>query len=497
MIQELQLWPVQVPVYEDLLDAYASDCRHSAGCNCPPKHTNVFVQAPTGFGKTTIFTKMVAGAYRKKTVTYIVAHTNPIIDQISERLKLYGIPHSFIAAGYRHTPWEPIQVCMVQSLKPRLLDGRVPQPELVIIDEAHHCTASNYDPLFDIPGAHVVMVSATPWRLDGIGFTHRATKLICGPTVKYLFNTVNPMTGRTYLVPPKVYGCPEKIDTSKIGRTKDGEYKEKEAEAAIEKAQIFGSALTHYKMHCHGQTAVYFCQSVRHSDKLADEFTTAGVACKAIHGDKTKQEINQTLKELAQGKIFGLAVCEMAGEGFDLPLISAIFFLRLTRSLSKYLQGAGRAMRGADGKTCCLMFDHVGAVQEFGHPGAPRTWSLEGKTEIIDDGEADMRQCEKCYLWISEYPCEQCGHTPKKGTGSGAQEEPTVNKYGMLVLLDEPEAPAPKKPPRKMTRSDIGVNLANINNPLDWHRWAKANGYTPAWANIQWGLKMRRVGGKK
>ena len=481
MTTDLQLWDVQIPVYMELRQAFADG------------HNNVAIQAPTGFGKTSIFTKMVYGAWQKRTVTYIVAHTDAIVGQISERLEAYGIPHSFIAAGRRYVPWEPIQVCMIQSLAPRLADGRVPLPEMVVIDEAHHCVAKSYDCLFGIPKCWVIGVSATWWRMNGQGFTHRFSYLVGAPGLKYLTKEVNPKTGRTYLVTPRAYGIPG-AKRERVKKNKDGEYNEASAEEEIENAKIFGDAVKHYLAYCKGESAILFCQSVRHAKLVAEEFLAAGVSCKSIDGSMPKAAIRNVVEQYNRGEVSVLSTCMLVGEGFDVPKISAVFILKFTASLVAWLQMIGRGLRAYGDKSHCKVFDHCGMLQEHGHPIAPRTWSLDGKTEIIDDGEEDYKQCQNCYLWIprSQSPCEGCGHVEKKREGSKSDEPVTVNKYGMLVLLEEEPAPVVKRPERKATRGDIGMNLAISKTWTDWWKWCEEHGYKQQMARIHWEMKVAR-----
>lgn len=489
-VQDFPLWPIQQPIFDELVQAFNDG------------HDSVFLQAPTGFGKTTIFTKIIAGLKRNEEPALIVAHTNEILDQIAERLNQYGIAFGYIASGYRAVPWETIQLCMIQTLKPLLmadLDLPVEQRRFkaraVIIDEAHHCVASNYDPLYLLPDCHIIQVSATPWRLDGQGFQHRATKLICAASLKTLSYTVNPVTGHTYLVPCEAYTV-QRIDASKIRESKEtGEVNESDAEKAIEDADVFGCSVSIYKERCPGVTFMVKCQSRRHADMMAKEFNDAGVSCKALHGKVSRAERKQIIKDFRAGKILGLAVCQMAGEGFDAPNIGAIFLAKYTNSLWDYLQFAGRGARGRKGKTKYFLFDHVGLVDKFGHPLLNRTWSLDGKVLIEDDD--DYRQCEQCYMWYPkrETSCAHCGFTAAKRESSADDKKgiPTVNKFGMLVYVPEADdEPKPPKVERKATRGEIGKTLAMTNDIKDWMAWCKEKGYTSQFAFIQWNMKQSR-----
>lgn len=495
-LPELKLWDVQIPWYDEVRAAFTK-----AGGG----HTRVLCQAPTGFGKTTVFTKIVAGAAARGETVYIVAHTNNILDQISQRLKDYGIEHSFIAAGYTYVPWRKVQLCMVQTLKGKVASGAVKKPRLVVIDEAHHSPAANYDCIFAWEDVHIVGVTATPERCDGIAMSTRYTKLIEGPSIRLLYTQVNPATSRPYLVKPWVY-TPSRVDISQVRvNKKTGELNEDDCAQAIKNSKVMGETVALYKEHCPGKTAVVFCQTVEHCLIVEENFTKAGIAAKAIYGDQGKACVARILSDYEKGKYKVLISCMLVGEGFDLPKIEAVFLLRLTKSLVLFMQPVGRGLRADIGKDMCFVFDQVGLVDIHGLPHAPRKWSLDGRAELIDDGDAQRKQCKKCFLWIkmSAKVCKACG--TECGGGGGKQKEYGENKFGKLVLVEDDnlEPIKPKREAAKSTRGEIGKAVAMAESLDELTKWATDKGYAKPgqWAVIQWGMKTRRQfkskGGKK
>ena len=125
--------------------------------------------APTGSGKTVLFSYIAWQAAMKERRTLILVHRQELLSQTSRTLGRFEVEHGLIAPGATLTE-DLVQVASVQTLV-RRLDRLTWTPTLIVVDEAHHTTAdtghgrilAHYD------GARVMGVTATPERLDGKG----------------------------------------------------------------------------------------------------------------------------------------------------------------------------------------------------------------------------------------------------------------------------------------------------------------------------------------
>ena len=141
---------------------------------------NVMFQMPTGTGKTRLFTSIISDIkvwgviYNTDAKVLIIAHRIELIEQISESLKKYKVNHGIIAGGKDRNLRPEVQVASIQTITHRS-NADVAKSlavDFVIIDEAHHSAANSYKKLWALyPNAKKLGVTATPWRMNHLGFS--------------------------------------------------------------------------------------------------------------------------------------------------------------------------------------------------------------------------------------------------------------------------------------------------------------------------------------
>ena len=125
---------------------------------------------PCGFGKT-VCALWLAVQLRVKTL--VIVHSEALADQWRERINTFmpGAVNGRIQQDTVVVEGCAVVVCMIQSLVKRVYAAEVLASfGFVIVDEAHHVAA----PLFSkalgkLPARHVLGLSATPDRADGLG----------------------------------------------------------------------------------------------------------------------------------------------------------------------------------------------------------------------------------------------------------------------------------------------------------------------------------------
>lgn len=378
-------------------------------------HQGVMLVAPTGSGKTVIFSKISEMAHNKGSKIIILAHRRELLIQASNKLRAFSVSHGIIQGKKNTNPGATVQVCSIDTIKNRELWF---DPNLIIIDEAHLASAARYkDFLEKFPTAKRLAVTATPIRLDGKGFEHLASEMIQVASVPELI-------GLGHLVRPVIYTA-DIPELASLASANKREFDQEEISALMRKRHIIGGVIGNYEQYAKGRKTVVFCVGIEHAKDTAAEFNKAGYLSAHIDGTMGEWQRNDILNRLKRGELQIVCNANVLCEGWDEPSIEAVILARPTKSEALYIQQAGRGLRPYPGKSDCIILDHGGNTPRFGPVDAPREWSLYGrkvkkqksKKEKLEDG--DYRVCMNCFKpSFTEIACEHCGYIfPKSGIG--------------------------------------------------------------------------------
>ena len=158
-------------------------------------HRSQLLVAPTGAGKTAIATYIMDEARKKGTrVAFVVDRIN-LVDQTSDVLDKYGIPHGVIQAGHwRRLDHELIQVCSAQTIEKR---GYFPNLQLLIVDEAHAVRKETAKLITSMESLRVLGLTATPFTK---GLAELYSNLVN-------VTTTNQLVSEGFLVPLQFYAA--------------------------------------------------------------------------------------------------------------------------------------------------------------------------------------------------------------------------------------------------------------------------------------------------
>jgi DNA repair protein RadD len=433
-------------------------------------HRAVLFQLPTGGGKTVTASTVVHGAAEKGNGTWWLCHRRELADQASQTFHDLGIPHGTVQAGYVSDRHALVQVASIQTIVRRLRE--LPPPDLLVFDEAHHIGAASWEMIFNaFPGARILGLTATPWRLDGEGLGRWFGHMVAGPTVAELIAAGS-------LSPYRLF-APATPDLSDV-KTAAGDYQRGALAQAMDKPAIVGDAIGHYRRLCPGKRAVAFAAGVENSQRIAAQFLAAGIPAEHVDGRMDNRARDAAVERFRRGETLVLANSDLFGEGFDVPGIEAAILLRPTKSLSLYLQQVGRALRPADGKTEAIILDHAGNSLRHGLPDDDREWTMDDreKRRRSEGAEVPVRQCTECFFVYRPAPkCPQCGHVP----AVRARELEVVD--GSLEEVKRAEAAAKRQ--RWLEERDC-------KTLEDWQALAAARGYKPGWAFVRFSARQRK-----
>lgn len=416
------------------------------------KNQNILLEMATGAGKTYTFCYITDRIRRQRKRVYILVHRDNLLGQTMESLKSLGVPFRVIASGYTQVD-ASVQVCSVFTLANRLKD--TPEPDLLIIDEAHHANAGSWRKILDYwPNVKVIGVTATPVRTDGSGLGKIGGGffdcMVHGPTMRELIEMGN-------LCDYEYYRPPVGLDLSEVSIS-GSEFNKKQLRFAVEKPKITGCAIDHYLSICPDAPAIAFCVSIAHANDVAAKFRQRGINAQALTSEMDRAQIRAAIKALGEGRIQVLTSCDIISEGTDVPVVTAAILLRPTHSLGLFLQQVGRVLRPAPGKPHAIILDHVNNLKRHGLPDKKRVWSLDAKKKKLRKGSAvemdesiiQTRQCEECWLIHKPQPtCPRCGYVY---TSNRSLEE--IDGTLTKVSREEKEAEREKKRIEKEARKE-------------------------------------------
>lgn len=450
----------------------------------------VLCVVPTGGGKTVIFSHIAERASSKGKRVLILVHRIELLRQTSQALIKSGVMHGLISPKFTARYDLPVQVASIQTLGRRLAKY-VLQFDLVIVDEAHHAIADTWRTVINSYGnARVLGVTATPIRVSGKGLGVNCggmfDDLVIGPQVSELIALG--FLSKPIVFAPKNGG----LDMSNVKIVR-GEYDNSEVMRRVDKPQIVGDVIEHYRQICDGMPGVAFCCNVEHAEHVASEFRAAGYRSEAVDGSMNDSDRKRILSGLADGRQQMVTSCDLISEGTDIPVIACGIQLRPTASLGLYLQQVGRTLRIFPGKKNAFILDHVGNVFRHGLPDQDREWSLDGlensRARRAREADEKMMFCPSCYVISAPARiCPACGFS--QPAPAVADVLPTTGD-GVLDAVSQADLDAIKMEKLK-ERGDKNKEESACTTFEQLQKLGASRGYKPGWAIAKWNARQNK-----
>lgn len=339
-------------------------------------HRSVMVQMPTGTGKTHLLAAVVKEflcGIGTGTRVWIVAHRRELVEQIEETVARYGMRKEDGSVKVMSIQW--------LSRNRKAMDG---QPDLIVIDEAHHALAETYRELWKkYPEARKLGMTATPCRLNRKGFTDLFDTLITSWSIVEFI-------GRGWLssfdyVSIRANSKEQRLIDSLKKRGADGDYQVKEMNAVLNRETGIRRLYESVRRYAAGKKGIVYAVSIAHARQIAAYYSLHGVKSVAIDSKTPASERGKLVEAFRQGEISVLVNVDIFSEGFDCPDVEFVQLARPTLSLAKYLQQVGRGLRKSGDKESCMLIDNVGLHRIFGLPVRERDWEAMFEGRILGD----------------------------------------------------------------------------------------------------------------
>lgn len=364
-----------------------------------------------------------AKSYRR---VLFVGNRRLLITQARNDAERFSIPHGVIMADCDGgESGSTNQIASIQtleswyfcdSLSARVPQERLPEFNLIIIDEGHQDEERYRKLLQNYPEAKVLVLTATPVGAQGRSLVPNPYEVMLEPI------TNSQLIEQGVLLPTTVYAPSEpNIEGVKIEGQK--EYNQGKLGRAVKTCTVFADVFGEWERY-QDRATVCFVPGVAYGRDLVSQFNyrLGGtlqrpkaylIEAKTKHGER--EEIFGRINEAQKGIVVSVDVLR---EGFDLPVLSCGLDLQPNSQLRGYWQKLGRVKRAFSGQSKAIWLDFAGNYWRFPHPDDDPEWpqGTETTQDAIGrrrDAEIERKpvMCPKCGLVRRGGPvCPGCGH---------------------------------------------------------------------------------------
>jgi superfamily II DNA or RNA helicase len=356
----------------------------------------------TGLGKTFVAgeaARRILSSERKRFL--VLAHTNELVYQLEREFwKFMRKEDRSIVWNGKEKPierqleeYEFVFAC-IDSVFNYIDNGKeLPNFDIVITDECHHCGSKMYTTLFEnlecgtLGGPFLIGMTATPWRSDEVELEQYFGKPLI--TVDMVYGMKH---GYLANVDYRIYT--DNIDWDGLNKLSGNSFSPKQINRTLFINQWDDSVVVELQNTWKEQykpRAIVFCGTIEHADTMKRKLNQLGF-CKAealySQNDKgfsmTQFERNLILSNFSEGKINVLCVVDIFNEGIDVPDVNIIVFQRVTHSRRIFIQQLGRGLRLADDKEKVIVLDFVSDIRRFAA-------GIELKDELNGSNPATVR----------------------------------------------------------------------------------------------------------
>jgi superfamily II DNA or RNA helicase len=435
--------------------------------------------APTGAGKTVIFTYMVSNALLRGLRCMIFTDRIELLKQSDGSLARFDINPVLIEPKNRNIDLTAqCFIAMAQTFmrrKDKLEYIHIMQSvDLVIIDEAHKQT---FNGLLDlIPETAIVIgATATPMRRGNQECLSKYWEVLHQPV------QVQNLIDLGFLAQPLTYGL--KMDLKGIGM-RGGDYDPTAMAERYSERKTYRGVIMNYQRYCEGRKAIIFASNIASSLEICHELQKAGYPARHVDGEmnqKDRQEVLAWFKASPNGM---LCNCDLMTTGYDEPSIEVVILYRATASLPLFMQMVGRGSRVTETKKKFWILDFGNNVYHHRLWEENRDWSLK-KKRTRKGGVQPMKDCPSCEALLPSVAqvCPACGHQFEK---KEKKDEPVVHLQLLTPtqvreLIDKPGLIKQKVQLVKMKQVRVRDVLHQMSNREEAIEFIRQLGYKRGW----------------
>lgn len=381
---------------------------------------NGILSMPTGSGKSIVIAELTRLLFdtwpEDHPRTLVIVPSKELAEQNAEKL-LHLLP-SHLSLGYysasvgQKRPDADVIVATIGSVARNAhLLGNI---KCVLIDECHLVNpdgAGQYRRLLtdlaQVCQFRVVGLTATPFRGNGVWLTDGSDPLFHGIAHTVAVRELLEAGHLAPLIRP-VDALRTQVDTAGITIATTGDYGIDELSERVA-GYVPAAAEEACALAADRKKWIAFTPTVRNAEALVRELQARDIATAMVCGETPKREREQLIADFRAGRLRCLVTVLALATGFDVPDVDCILWLRPTISPVLYVQGAGRGLRPAPGKTDCLWLDFTDTTERLGPVDTIRGRKRAKRRE---EQMAPFAICDACGAQVrpaSAMFCPKCG----------------------------------------------------------------------------------------
>ncbi|KAJ0394467.1 hypothetical protein ATCC90586_010005 [Pythium insidiosum] len=120
----------------------------------------------------------------------------------------------------------------------------------------------------------------------------------------------------------------------------------------------YNALVNHLKDIYEGGRIIVFCETKRGADELSRNLRNTRYMCKAIHGNKSQEERDWTLKEFKEGRTQILVATDVASRGLDIKDVRYVVNFDMPKNIEDYIHRIGRTARAGQKGTAISFFSN-------------------------------------------------------------------------------------------------------------------------------------------
>ena len=362
-------------------------------------HQGVCAVLPCRSGKSYIMKEICEKAALKGNKVLILAHRKLLLRQHAKIIQNVRFASVFTEANHL---------------------GEYPEPQLIIIDEAHISAANSYQKVCNYYKCKRVLFTATAKRLDNKPLN------LCDVIINVVF--ADELIEKGYISRYDLYAPKLQIDLSKVAMSGSDFNNEQLGEVMCDR-KIYGDIIKMYNDLAKDKQAIAYCVNIKHSKSVCELFNNNNIPAVHMDASTSEKERDKIMEDYKSGKYKILCNCNLISEGITLPECDCCLLLRPTQSETLYIQQACRCLTPRVGKRAIIL-DFVGNVFTHGMPTEKRIYTLINTIKIKNSSrEPDIiaRECNNCLrVYKGTSPiCPYCGFNNGKTQKEMEQDKKT------------------------------------------------------------------------